>query len=85
MVHVKDPNHHHAYIVPPIKYPDGEEIEENHPLVSSSFEHNPADTRRNDNVTMTLKRRRDVFWRHNDVIIAPCARWELISLASWIS
>ena len=33
----------------------------------------PADTRRNNNVIMTSKT--TSFWRHYDVIIAPCARW----------
>ena len=38
----------------------------------------PADTRRKNNVIMTSKPC-DVatsFWRCNDVIIAPCARWD---------
>ena len=41
---------------------------------------NPADTRRKNNVIITPKRRRDVGWRHSDVIIALCARWEEMAL-----
>ena len=35
---------------------------------------NPVSTRRKNNVIMTPKT--TSFWRHNDVIIASCARWE---------
>ena len=31
----------------------------------------PADTRRNNNVAMSV-------WGHNDVIIAPCARYDVM-------
>ena len=37
--------------------------------------HNPADTRRNNNVIMTSNDVATSFWRHNDVIITSCARW----------
>ena len=35
----------------------------------------PTDTWRKNNVIITSKRRRDVVWRHNVVIIGSCARW----------
>ena len=38
--------------------------------LSLHFTDAPVDTRRNNNIIMTSKRRHDVVWRHNDVIIA---------------
>ena len=43
----------------------------------------PPDTRRNNNVIMTLKRRHDVVF-HNDVIIASCARWGNIVVSLYL-
>ena len=37
--------------------------------------HNPANTRRNNNVIMTSNDVATSFRRHDDVIIASCARW----------
>ena len=38
----------------------------------------PTGTRRKSNVIMTSKQRRDVVLTSNDVISAPCVRWEMV-------
>ena len=42
---------------------------------NTNKETHQADTRRNNNVIMTSKQRRDVILSHNDVIITSCAHW----------
>ena len=43
----------------------------------------PAGARRNNNVIVTSKWCRDVFWRNNDVVIVSCANWACFFHEQW--